>query len=280
MNGAGNDFIVIDKNKNKGATLNRQQIASVCDRHKGIGADGLIFILNSKENDFLMEYFNADGSTGSLCGNGARCAIMFAGDSNRLKNGRAQFQSSKETFTGEILNNDLVRFDLKSPSKIKLNFRIKASNQLIKSHYVDTGSPHIVIEIEDVLALPKDINSRYRNIENFPVFDIGKEIRYHKDFAPNGTNVNFIQVKNNELSIRTYERGVENETLACGTGAVAAAIIVNSHKDMKPSIKLKTWGGDKLIVDFQKVGDRFEKVSLTGPAKKVFTGEFDLKGIQ
>ena len=123
-----------------------------------------------------------------------------------------------------------------------MNFKIKASNQLIKSHYVDTGSPHVVIEIEDVLALPKDINSRYRNIENFPVLDIGKEIRYHKDFSPDGTNVNFIQVKNNELSIRTFERGVENETLACGTGAVAAAIIVNSAQEYETTNQIKNLG--------------------------------------
>jgi len=279
MNGAGNDFVVIDKNKNKGISLKQNQISSLCNRRKGIGADGIIFISNSKDSDFLMEYFNADGSSGSLCGNGARCAIKYAGDSNRLKNGKAHFQANNEIFTGEVFNSGLVRFDLKSPNKVKLNFRIKASSQLIKSHYADTGSPHVVIEIEDVLAQPKDLNSRYRNIENFPVFEIGKEIRYNKDFSPNGTNVNFIQIKNDVISIRTYERGVENETLACGTGSVATAIIANAYKNMKPPIKLKTWGGDVLIVDFQRLGDKFDKVSLTGPAKTVFSGEFDLKEI-
>jgi diaminopimelate epimerase len=224
-----------------------------------------------------MEYFNADGSTGSLCGNGARCAIQFAGNSNRLKNGKAQFKSNDEIFNGEIIGNGIVRFELKSPTRIKLNFRIKAASQLIKSHYADTGSPHVVIEIEDVLAQPKDLNSRYRNIANFPVIEIGKEIRYHKDFAPNGTNVNFIQIKNNEILIRTYERGVENETLACGTGSAAAAIVMNAQKNINPPIKLKTWGGDELIVDFQRVGNRYDKVSLIGPAKTVFTGEFELK---
>ncbi|MCK7521808.1 MAG: hypothetical protein MZV64_31080 [Ignavibacteriales bacterium] len=109
--------------------------------------------------------------------------------------------------------------------------------------------------------------------------EIGREIRYHKDFSPIGTNVNFIQIKNDEISIRTFERGVEQETLACGTGSVAAAIIVNAHKNLKSPIKLKTWGGDELIVDFQRLGDRFDKVSLTGPAKTVFDGEFDIKEI-
>lgn len=279
MSGAGNDFIVIDKNKNKGITLKQTQISSLCNRRKGIGADGLIFISNSKNCDFLMEYFNADGSLGSLCGNGARCAIQFAADSNRLKNGKAVFQANDGVFNGEVEKNGIVRFELKSPTRVKLNFRIKAASQLIKSHFADTGSPHVVIEIEDVLALPKDLNSRYRNIENFPVLEIGKEIRYHKDFSPNGTNVNFIQIKDGEILIRTYERGVENETLACGTGSVAAAILANAYKNLKPPIKLKTWGGDVLVVDFQRLGDKFEKVSLTGPVKTVFSGVLDLKEI-
>ena len=279
MSGAGNDFIVIDKSKNKSLSLKPNQILKVCNRRNGIGADGIILISDSKDNDFIMEYFNADGSAGSLCGNGARCAIQYASDSNRLKSGKARFQSNNEIFNGEIINNGLVQFDLKPPTRVKLNFKIKAANQLIKSHYADTGSPHVVIEIEDVLAQPKDLNSRYRNIANFPVLEIGKEIRYHKDFSPNGTNVNFIQIKNDEISIRTFERGVEQETLACGTGSVAAAIIVNAHKNLKPPIKFKTWGGDELIVDFQRLGDRFDKVSLTGPAKTVFDGEFDIKEI-
>ena len=279
MNGAGNDFIVIDKNKNKGISLKQKQISSLCNRRIGIGADGVIFISNSKDSDFLMEYFNADGSLGSLCGNGARCAIQFASDSNRLKNGKAVFQANHEVFNGEVEKNGIVRFELKPPARVKLNFRIKAASQLIKSHFADTGSPHVVIEIEDVLALPKDLNSRYRNIENFPVLEIGKEIRYHKDFSPNGVNVNFIQIKNDEILIRTYERGVENETLACGTGSVAAAIVANAHKNLKPPIKLKTWGGDVLVVNFQRLGDKFEKVSLTGPVKTVFNGELDLKEI-
>lgn len=279
MSGAGNDFVIIDKNRNKNISLKPNQISRLCDRRSGIGADGLIFISDSKENDFKMDYFNADGSTGSLCGNGARCAIKYASESNRLKNGKAAFNSKAEKYTGEVLEQELIRFDLKSPARVKLNFRIKASSQLIKSHFVNTGSPHVVIEIEDVLAHPKDLNSRYRNIENFPVLEIGKEIRYSKDFAPDGTNVNFIQIRDGEVHIRTYERGVENETHACGTGSVAAAIVVNAHKNIVTPIKLKTLSGDELVVDFQKVGNKYEKVTLTGPAKTIFTGELDLKGI-
>lgn len=277
MNGAGNDFIVIDKIKNKNVSLTQSQIAKLCDRRKGIGADGLIIISNSKDTDFLMNYYNSDGYEGTLCGNGARCAIQYAFGSKMLKNGKAIFTANRETYSGEVIKDGLIKFELKSPRKVKLNFRIKAASQLIRSHFADTGSPHVVIEIEDVLALPKDLNSKYRNIENFPVFEIGKEIRYHKDFAPNGTNVNFIQIiSSQEVFIRTYERGVENETLACGTGSVAAAVIASAYKQLKPPIKLKTWGGDELIVNFQNVGNRFENVSLIGPARTVFHGEFNL----
>lgn len=279
MTGAGNDFIVINKIKNKGFSPSSELISYLCDRRIGIGADGLILLSASKKHDFKMEYFNADGLPGSLCGNGARCAIKFAGQSNLIKNGKANFSVNQDEFSGELLNNDLVRFDLKPPGKIKLNFKIKAYNQLIRSNFANTGSPHVVIEIEDVLALPKDINSKYNNIENVPVHEIGREIRYHKDFAPEGTNVNFIQIKNDVISIRTYERGVENETLACGTGSVAAAVISSLQKGLKSPIKLLTKSGDELLVNFDKVGDRFEKVSLTGPANIVFTGELESKEI-
>lgn len=276
MNGAGNDFIIIDKMKNKGFSLSQNQIANLCHRRNGIGADGLILISNSKDSDFMMQYFNSDGLEGSLCGNGARCAIQYAADSKILRSEKAVFMVKNEIYQGEIIKDGLVRFFLKPPKKIKLNFRIKAASQLIRSHFVDTGSPHVVIEIEDVLALPKDLNSKYRHIQNFPVLEIGKEIRHHKDFYPDGTNVNFIQIKNDEISIRTYERGVENETLSCGTGSVAAAVIASAYRQLKPPIKIKTWGGDEMIVNFQNVGNRFENVSLKGPARTVFSGEFDL----
>lgn len=280
MSGAGNDFIIIDKTKNKGISLKQNQISNLCNRRRGIGADGLIIISDSKDSHFLMEYFNADGSSGSLCGNGARCAIQFAVNTNRIKDNKAVFLANKEQFTGELVKDGFVKFNLKPPTRFKLNFKIKAFNQLIKAHFADTGSPHVVIEIDDVLALPKDLTSRYRNIQNFPVSEIGREIRFHKDFSPLGTNVNFIQIKEQEILIRTYERGVESETLACGTGSVASAIVMTAYKNLIPPIKLKTWGGDELIVDFQRVGSKFDKISLTGPAKTIFLGEFDLKDIQ
>lgn len=276
MSGAGNDFIVIDKNSNPEFVLNRNTIVKLCDRRNGVGADGLITISNSGNYDFDMEYFNADGSTGSLCGNGARCAIKFAEISGRLKNASASFLSNNVPYTGEVLDESNVKFNFNPPGKLKFNFKIKAFNQLVNASYADTGSPHVVIKIEDVLKDPNNPGSFFTDLNVFPVYELGREIRYHSDFAPVGTNVNFIKIVEGKIFIRTYERGVEDETLACGTGSTAAAIIAYSVGNLKPPVSLITRGGDELIVNFDVRNQKIERLSLTGPAKVTFTGVFPL----
>ncbi|MEO8399040.1 MAG: diaminopimelate epimerase, partial [Ignavibacteriaceae bacterium] len=179
MSGAGNDFIVIDKNQNPSLQLDVEKIIKICNRRNGIGADGVITILDSKEYDFVMEYFNADGSTGSLCGNGARCAIKFANETRRFS-GRTKFLSNGESYSGEVIEEDVIKFNLNSPKKIKTNFKVKAFNQLINSSFLDTGSPHVVIKIDEVLSDQKNPSSSYKDLNIFPVFELGKEIRYHK----------------------------------------------------------------------------------------------------
>ena len=272
MSGAGNDFIFIDQNLNPDFKLSPDKIKKLCDRRNGIGADGVIEISDHAQFNFAMNYFNADGSTGSLCGNGARCAIWFAHKTNRLKDEKVKFLSGGKEYTGLIVNDELIKFNLDSPSKIKFNFRIKAFGQLIKANYADTGSPHVVINIEDIQKNPSVPNAFFDNILEVPVYQIGKEIRYHTDFSPQGTNVNFVKVVNNEILIRTYERGVENETLACGTGSVAAAIICSVTDKLNPPITLKTFGGNKLSVNFEVENQRVKNPSLTGPAKIIFKG--------
>lgn len=272
MSGAGNDFIFIDQNLNPDFKLSPDKIKKLCDRRNGIGADGVIEIYDHAQFNFAMNYFNADGSTGSLCGNGARCAIWFANKTKRLKDKKVKFISGEKEYTGLVVNDELIRFNLDSPSQIKFNFRIKAFGQLIKANYADTGSPHVVINIEDIQKNPSVPNVFFDNILEVPVYQIGKEIRYHHDFAPSGTNVNFVKVVNNEILIRTYERGVENETLACGTGSVAAAIICSVTDKLNPPITLKTFGGDKLSVNFEVENQRVKNPSLTGPAKIIFEG--------
>jgi diaminopimelate epimerase len=276
MTGAGNDFIVIDKDENPGIVLNENVISKLCNRRFGLGGDGLITVANSAEFDFDMMYFNADGSTGSLCGNGARCAIKFAEISGRLKNGKAKFRSNSASYSGELLNGEKIKFNLNSPEKLKLDFPVNAGGQRINASFADTGSPHVVIKIEDVLKDPADASSSYKDIEEFPVFTLGRELRYHDDFNPGGTNVNFISMKEGKVLIRTYERGVEDETLACGTGSVAAALIASLKEKLNPPVKLITRGGDELSVDFKMNADLINEISLTGPALAVFSGRFDL----
>lgn len=277
MSGAGNDFILIDKEVNPSFVLNEILIKRLCDRRNGIGADGIITISNSSNYDFDMEYFNADGSTGSLCGNGARCAIRFADLSGRLQHGNAKFSSNSVSYSGEVLNENEIRFFFNPPKRIKYDFKIFADRQLINACFADTGSPHVVIKIEDVLKNDADPKSNYSDLDDFPVFDLGRKIRYHNDFKPEGTNVNFIKVRDSKIYIRTYERGVEDETLACGTGSTAAALVCYSVCNLKPPISVVTRGGDELVVNFKVKDQKVNDLSLTGPAKVTYSGEFNLK---
>ena len=241
MSGAGNDFIVVDKNQNPGLILTSEKIKNLCNRRNGIGADGLITIEDLPDYSYKMVYYNSDGSTGSLCANGARCSIWFAEITSRLIDGSAKFISNDAEYSGEVLEDELIKFYLNPPKQIKYNFKIKAGGQMITSNFADTGSPHILIKISDVLKDVVNPKSSFKNIMDFPVFNLGKEIRYCSDFKPGGTNVNFIDVVDNIIHIRTYERGVEDETLACGTGSVAAALICYVKDNLKPPISLKTY---------------------------------------
>ena len=275
MSGAGNDFIVINKDLFPGFNLDSSSIKKLCDRRNGIGADGLITIAGSDgQFDFLMRYYNSDGTTGSLCGNGARCAIRFAEFSKITENKFVRFLSNGKEYSGNIIAEGITKVNFNPPAKINLNNTIKVAGQLIKSSFIDTGSPHVIINIEDVLKDPEDKSSNYSDLNTFPVFNLGKEIRYLDDFSPEGTNVNFIKIIENKVYIRTYERGVEDETLSCGTGAVASALAAHFLYDMNSPVSLVTKGGDILTVDFSADNQIVADLSLTGPVKIVFTGEF------
>lgn len=269
MSGAGNDFVVIDKNENNNLSIDESFVQKLCDRRNGIGADGLITIENSYENSFLMNYYNADGSTGSLCANGARCAIKYAQNTGRLKNDKAEFNSNGVIYKGEILNDNEVRFYLNPPRKIKYNFKVKAGGRLLNAHFADTGSPHVIIDI-------KESEGFLTSLESVPVELLGKEIRHLPEFSPGGTNVNFIDVIDGIVHIRTFERGVEAETLACGTGSVAAALICFVNKKLTVPIKLIPKSKEKLFVNFEVENSKVRNLSLTGPAKVVFTGEMNI----
>jgi len=269
MSGAGNDFVVLDKKQNPKLPIDKNFVHKICDRRNGIGADGLITIEDSTDYNFVMNYYNTDGSTGSLCANGARCAIRFASVSGRISGNKANFISNGEKYSGEIISDTEITFNLNSPSNIKYDDKVKAEGKLINAHFADTGSPHIVIDLKENEGL-------FSSLDEVPVEKLGREIRYSKEFAPDGTNVNFINVKNEKLYIRTYERGVEAETLACGTGSVAAALICYVKHKLTLPIEIIPKSNEKLFVNFDMENSKVINLSLTGPAKIIFTGEMKI----
>lgn len=276
MSGAGNDFIVIDKKENPGIVLSQNAVTRLCDRRNGIGADGVIIIDKSDKLDFDMNYYNADGSYGSLCGNGARCAIRFAEMSGKLKGHSARFSANSGFYSGEVLNSGRIRFDLNEPAEIRPAITIEASGQKLKASFADTGSPHVVLSIGDLKINPGADQTVFDNLADVPVTKIGREIRYSKDFMPGGTNVNFIHIVDDKINIRTYERGVEDETPACGTGAAAAALIANIKYNLSSPVALLPKSGEALTVSFEKNNNKFTNISLTGPAEIIFTGTIEI----
>ncbi len=251
--GCGNDFIILD-NRSKKINLNTQQINKLCNRHFGIGADGLMLLENEKGYDFKMVYYNSDGKESSLCGNGSRCITAFAKQLNIIKDS-ARFMAIDGEHESQIEDKII---------SLKMN-----DVPLIEKHtdyyYLNTGSPHVVKWIE--------------NIDTYPVFEEGKKIRYDTSFkSGGGTNVNFIQLKDDKLFIRTYERGVENETLACGTGVTATALVeaMTNNTGYTNFCDVVTLGGN-LTVIYQKQDDgSFTDIWLKGPATFVFEGDYIL----
>ncbi len=246
----GNDFVIID-NRNNALSLTTEQVAKICDRRLGVGADGLIMIEKHPSLNFNLTYYNSDGSQ-SLCGNGSRAAVQFASRLG-IVNGKSKFNAFDGEHTAEILDSEIIR--------LKMN-PVKDVKQLGDDYFIHTGSPHVV----------KFVTA----IHDYSVIEEGRSIRYAEAYKPGGTNVNFVELEgNNTIFVRTYERGVENETLSCGTGVTAAALGA-FYKGYTSPITIKTLGG-QLLVEF-KHGQygTFQDIFLVGPAKMVFEGELEL----
>lgn len=248
--GTGNDFVAID-NRNLKYTLTQDQVANMCQRRFGIGADGMILIEPSEIADFKMVYYNADGAIGSLCGNGSRCALAFA-QFLGITNGNCTFEAADGVHAGNI-DGSIYSLEMASFPKI-------SENEM--GGFIDTGSPHQLLSVE--------------NLNEFNVYNNGKKIRLHPIFKPGGTNVNFTEWKNNVLNVRTFERGVENETYSCGTGVTAAAIYAHyTGATQANEIAIKTKGGN-LMVKFTPSEKGYHNIWLIGPAVQTFNGEWEI----
>jgi diaminopimelate epimerase len=251
--GTGNDFVMIDNRSGFFPKENVQLVARLCDRRFGIGADGLILLENDTETDFKMVYYNSDGNQSSMCGNGGRCLVAFAKKLNVI-NDSCSFIATDGLHHATVADNGLVSLQMIDVTNIK-----KESDYT----FMNTGSPHHVQLVED--------------LEHYNVKDSGAAIRYGTLYGKEGSNINFVkQIDDDTFSLRTYERGVEDETLACGTGATAVAIAMNATGQTNASsIKLNVEGG-KLEVSFDKIGDLFTNVFLIGPAEFVFKGVIEV----
>jgi diaminopimelate epimerase len=257
MSGAGNDFIVID-NLDSSIDFDMPRLAvALCSRRHAVGADGLLLLEPSTKANFSMRYYNADGSFGGMCGNGGRCIARYA-YARGIAPLQLKFEALDYVYEAEV-DNSSVKLWMKIPSTFKPNILVALADVTLLGHFIDTGSPHFVIESTD--------------LESTDVFRVGREIRRHPLFAPEGCNVNFVSRQVDDvLSIRTYERGVESETLACGTGSVASAIVYALQYGLKSPVTLNVRSGEQLIVYFDFERGQFRNVVLQGSAHMVFSG--------
>jgi diaminopimelate epimerase len=246
--GTGNDFILIDNRQGQYSVLTQEQVSFLCNRRFGIGADGLMLLQQKEGYDFEMVYFNADGAEGSMCGNGGRCIVMFAKRLGLVKQ-TAHFLATDGAHDAVITETDHVELKMKNVTSVELR---------TDACVLNTGSPHYVTQVN--------------HLSELDVYTTGRLIRYNKEFEKEGINVNFIEQLTDGIAIRTYERGVEDETLSCGTGATAAALSFSGKKTGPQELNVYTSGG-MLSVKFTKTGtEQFEDIWLCGPAAFVFEG--------
>jgi diaminopimelate epimerase len=262
MTGSGNDFILVD---NRAGIINadhcRDLVRMSCRRKFSVGADGLILIENDPEVDFRWRFFNADGSEAEMCGNGARCAARFAHLNGIVSKRSMAFRTLAGIIEAEIVE-DQVRIQTTPPRDLMLNLTVQSDGRSFLVHFINTGVPHVVVLLNSVADL-----------EITEVFRWGRALRYHDSFQPAGTNVNFVAVQDERhLMVRTYERGVEDETLACGTGAVASALIAAAHQRVTGPAHVQTRGQETLTIHFRRQGLEFTDVRLEGAARVAYEG--------
>lgn len=267
MSGSGNDFVVID-NRNSVIPPEDQPdfTRKICRRKFSVGANGLIFIEKSDKVDFSWNFYNDDGSLAEMCGNGARCAARFA-FRNSIADSKMEFETTAGIIKAEILVDDtIVRIQMTKPFDFRLGLSMSLNGEEHEVAFVNTGVPHAVIFVEE---------------EGTPVKKLGRKVRFHELFEPKGTNASFARVLHDgRLEVRTYERGIEDETMACGTGAVAAALFATMQKGMESPIEVITSGGDQLTVIFDLLdGPVAENVFLEGPVRLIYKGQLTAEAL-
>ena len=259
MSGSGNDFIIID-NRNSIVDENDLSdfIAKVCRRKMAVGADGMILLENSDNADFKWRFFNSDGSVAEMCGNGARCVARFA-YLNEIAGSNMSFETLAGVVQAEVIG-ERVKVKMTDPSQLKTGDTIELENGLVSISSINTGVPHVVV-VKD-------------SIDDVDIVKIGRKIRYHDQFLPAGTNVNFAcHIKDNTIAIRTYERGVEDETLACGTGAAASAIVMANKMKIDSPLSVLTQSGGYLNIFFKEKEGQYYDIYLEGDARFIYKAQ-------
>jgi diaminopimelate epimerase len=269
MSGSGNDFILVDNRANLIEAAVAPELArNLCRRKVSVGADGLILIENDDEVDFSWSFFNADGSKAEMCGNGGRCVARLA---NML--GICGSSLSFRTLAGIIraeVSGRRVKLQMTEPRDLRLDLELELNGQRLKTHFVNTGVPHTVFILEgpEILAQQEVVGQ-------------GRKVRYHSQFAPAGTNVNFVAVLGEQaLAIRTYERGVEDETLACGTGATAVALVGAAKGIVRPPVDVQTKSGETLTIYFDPEKGLPQEVYMEGETRVIYQGRLSEEAVQ
>ena len=266
MTGAGNDFVVID-NRAKRIRAASKVARILCDRRWGIGADGLLLLEKSRVASYRMMYYNADGSYGGMCGNGGRCIAWFA-SMKGIAGKTHEFEALDHTYAAKKGKNEVV-LTMMDPRNLRIGDEILLNSGKLRVNSIDTGSPHVVVSAED---LPGGVS-----LKDVDVLGLGRQLRFHSHFMPCGTNVNFVErAGRNAIRIRTYERGVEDETLACGTGSIASAIVGARLWNLKSPVEVIPKSDMPLRIAFSEKDGVIGHVQLAGPASVVYTGKIEL----
>jgi diaminopimelate epimerase len=263
MTGAGNDFVLVD-NRDGRFPFRPEEIARLCNRHFGVGADGMLVAeKDGKEDRIRMRYYNSDGGEASLCGNGARCFARFL---QSILKGKERDRVSFLTGAGPVdawFSGEEVSISMPDPGAARLRQLVATRHGPLEIHWIHTGVPHLVVFVQSVGGID--------------VEELGRELRWLPDFAPEGANADFVELLGpDRIAVRTYERGVEAETLACGTGVTASALVAHLVKGLVSPVSVLVRSGDCLRVQFEPTGDGFRGVRLQGPAIMVFTGEMEV----